>query len=284
MVEEEAAPLVGSCRLTLTAMVFLGVYHLMALRFNLSIALVCMSSDPTHSNGSGLNTTLEEACLVGELEELVELQDDVVAQEVVLVQEEEREFQWSKGFQGALLSSFFYGYIMTQIVGGWCSDRWGGKVVFLIGMVTLTSTSLLIPPLARLQPSLLLLVRLVQGLASGLAFPSLYNLFTVWTSPGERATLMSLAYAGIPTATVATFPLSSWLCQSNIDGGWPLAFYVPGATGLAWCLAFHLLVYSRPQDHPRLGEVERRHLRAPNNNTSHKLQVRPPTTSLPLST
>ena len=33
------APLLGSCRLILTIMVFFGVYHLMALRFNLSMAL-----------------------------------------------------------------------------------------------------------------------------------------------------------------------------------------------------------------------------------------------------
>lgn len=35
----EKDPLVGSCRLVLTVMVFFGVYHLMALRFNLSMAL-----------------------------------------------------------------------------------------------------------------------------------------------------------------------------------------------------------------------------------------------------
>ena len=35
----EKEPLFGSCRLVLTVMVFFGVYHLMALRFNLSMAL-----------------------------------------------------------------------------------------------------------------------------------------------------------------------------------------------------------------------------------------------------
>ena len=44
---EPKYPLLGSCRLVLTIMVFFGVYHLMALRFNLSMALVCMTNDPT---------------------------------------------------------------------------------------------------------------------------------------------------------------------------------------------------------------------------------------------
>ena len=57
------------------------------------------------------------------------------------------------------------------------SDRCGGKAVFLVGMVCLSSCSVLLPLLARLSPHLVLLARLVQGAASGLAFPSLYNLF-----------------------------------------------------------------------------------------------------------
>ena len=64
-----------------------------------------------------------------------------------------------------------------QIVGGYFSDRFGGKTVFLIGMSLLTLTTLLIPVLARTDPYLVLAVRILQGLASGLSYPSLYNLF-----------------------------------------------------------------------------------------------------------
>lgn len=72
------------------------------------------------------------------------------------------------------------------------------------------------------------MVRIIQGLATGLAFPSIYTLFNDWSSPKERATLMSVAFAGVPTACVANFPVMSLLCQSGIDGGWPMTFYVPG--------------------------------------------------------
>ena len=50
---------------------------------------------------------------------------------------------------------------------------------------------------------------------------------------------------------VLTFPLSSWLCQSGLDGGWPMTFYAPGTTGLVWCALFYLLIYSSPRVHPR---------------------------------
>ena len=36
---------------------------------------------------------------------------------------EEKEFQWSKSLQGLLLGCFFYGYILTQIIGGYFSDK-----------------------------------------------------------------------------------------------------------------------------------------------------------------
>ena len=40
-----------------------------------------------------------------------------------LLEAELKEFQWSKSLQGLLLSCFFYGYILTQIIGGYFSDK-----------------------------------------------------------------------------------------------------------------------------------------------------------------
>ena len=81
---------------------------------------------------------------------------------------------------------------------------------------------------SRLDPMALVAVRAIQGLVSGLAYPSTYNLFNKWTSPEERATIMSIVFAGIPVAIIVNYPLSSALCESGIDGGWPLVFYIPG--------------------------------------------------------
>ena len=82
----------------------------------------------------------------------------------------------------------------------------------------------------------LVAVRAVQGLFSGLAFPSTYNLFNKWSSPEERATIMSIVFAGIPVAIIVNYPLSSALCESGVDGGWPLVFYIPGKLIIAFYL------------------------------------------------
>ena len=75
-----------------------------------------MTEDPTEksSNESGVRTECPA--------------DPVTKQPAVSVTDhqlpaESKEFEWSKSLQGLLLSCFFYGYILTQIIGGYFSDK-----------------------------------------------------------------------------------------------------------------------------------------------------------------
>ena len=103
-------------------------------------------------------------------------------------------------------------------------------------------------------------VTLILGLVSGLAFPSLYNLFAIWSGPEERATLMSIVFSGISFANMINLPFSAGLCATGIDGGWPMVFYVPGGLGLLWCLIFKFLCFSTPQNHPWISNIEKMYL------------------------
>ena len=103
-------------------------------------------------------------------------------------------------------------------------------------------------------------VTLILGLVSGLAFPSLYNLFAIWSGPEERATLMSIVFSGISFANMINLPFSAGLCATGIDGGWPMVFYVPGGLGLLWCLIFKFLCFSTPQNHPWISDLEKMYL------------------------
>ena len=109
-----------------------------------------------------------------------------------------------------------------------------------------------------------MVIRIIQGLVSGVAFPSLYNLFAVWSSPNERATLMSIVLSGLALANVVNLPFSAALCATGIDGGWPMVFYVPGLIGIVWCLAFHFMCFSSPCDHPWISKEEQMFLQIAN--------------------
>lgn len=66
---------------------------------------------------------------------------------------------------------------------------------------------------------------------------------------------------GSQLGTVVGTIASGWLCSSSVLGGWPLVFYVFGASGLVWALAWWCLVSERPEDHPGLSEAELKKLK-----------------------
>ena len=55
------------------------------------------------------------------------------------------------------------------------------------------------------------------GLVSGVVFPSFYNLFSVWSSPDERATLMSAVMSGIVVANVINLPVRTTIFFFFLD-------------------------------------------------------------------
>ena len=86
------------------------------------------------------------------------------------------EFDFSRTQEAAVLSAFFLGYAATGVLGGWLSDRYGGKVV-LPGAVAAWSLATLLTPLAAAAglPALLL-ARVGLGAAEGPAFPAVHAL------------------------------------------------------------------------------------------------------------
>lgn len=64
---------------------------------------------------------------------------------------------------GWILSSFFFGYIITQIPGGWLAARFGGRWIFGIGIVMTAVLTLLTPVAVYLSIWALIAVRVAEG-------------------------------------------------------------------------------------------------------------------------
>lgn len=73
------------------------------------------------------------------------------------------EFDWSRQTQGNILSSFFWGYVCTQILGGWLARKYGGKRVIFLGVMLAAICTFLSPPAARLSPYALMVMRIING-------------------------------------------------------------------------------------------------------------------------
>jgi len=78
----------------------------------------------------------------------------------------EGEFDWSRQFQGHVLSAYFYGYIVTQVPGGMLAGRYGAKHVLGTGILISAIATLLTPVAGRLSSYLFILMRVILGAAS----------------------------------------------------------------------------------------------------------------------
>lgn len=63
-----------------------------------------------------------------------------------------------------MLSSFFYGYIITQLPGGCLALKFGGKNLFGLGILSTAVLTLLTPVAARASVALLVTLRILIGL------------------------------------------------------------------------------------------------------------------------
>lgn len=73
-------------------------------------------------------------------------------------------FAWKTDLQGYILSSFFYGYVITQIPFGLLSKKYGSIYFLGVGMLINSLFGLLVPLAANCGIWWLIAVRFIQGL------------------------------------------------------------------------------------------------------------------------
>jgi ACS family sodium-dependent inorganic phosphate cotransporter len=163
------------------------------------------------------------------------------------------ELGWNMQTQGTVLSSFFLGYLVLQIVGGRLADRFGGKVVLATGVLLWSLFTILTPPAAWLGFTLLIAVRIAMGMGEAVTFPSIYSLYSRWMPLSERSRAVGFTNSGIPLGTVFALVVTPLIVQRF---GWEWAFYGFGAAGVLWFVFWQPLAAATPRADPRLGAEE----------------------------
>ena len=169
------------------------------------------------------------------------------------------QFGWDRSTQGLVLSSFFAGYLLTQVFGGFLADRFGGKVVLGFGVLLWSLFTLVTPPAAALGLTVLLIARVGMGLGEAVTFPSVYSLFARWVPREERTRAVGLNGSGIPLGTVFALVVTPYIV---LHLGWSWAFYLFGAVGFVWFFAWQRLTTADPEEHPTMGSDELALIRA----------------------
>jgi ACS family sodium-dependent inorganic phosphate cotransporter len=170
----------------------------------------------------------------------------------VTILQMEDEFGWTAAQKGMVLSSFFWGYLLTQLPGGWLADRFGAKAVLGLGVVWWSFFTLL-TPLTAASLTTLFLARASMGLGEGLNFPAIHSLTARWIPIQERSRAIAFNYTGLLLGTVVGLLLTPFLM---VHFGWRSVFYSFGILGFLWYILWHRLAANRPEDHPTISSEE----------------------------
>ncbi|KAJ8317628.1 hypothetical protein KUTeg_005532 [Tegillarca granosa] len=261
-IDPKNVPWWTSSRLGLAVLGFLGFINVYALRVNMSVAIVCMVNRTAIKASSDDNTSSaarSEGC--GYMTDI----NGTTSSEF-----EDGELVWDKTIQGLILGSFFWGYLVTQIPGGWVATKFGGKRVYGWSMLVATLLTFITPIAAQTSYIFLIVIRIILGVCSGVCFPAMHALWGQWAPPGERSKLVGFTYAGAQVGNVVTFPIAGLLCKYGFAGGWPSIFYVLGILNFIWVIIWLLLVSDSPSTHRRISKIERDYILQTTSNTMHK--------------
>ncbi|KAH3787125.1 hypothetical protein DPMN_165246 [Dreissena polymorpha] len=260
--DPNAVPWWTSCRLALAVLGFFGFLNVYALRINMSIAIVCMvnhtaikgleAAANTSSNGTIISASEASRCGL--------LTTDESGNLTTTSKNADGEFVWEEQTQGFILGSFFWGYLLTQIPGGWLATKIGGKRIFGYSMLLATIATFLTPVGAQTHYVFLIVLRVIVGIASGVCYPSMHAIWGNWAPPMERSKLVSFTYAGAQVGNVVTFPLAGMLCKYGFAGGWPSIFYVLGILSMVWFVLWMIFVSDSPNQHRRISHAEKSYI------------------------
>ncbi|XP_042237536.1 sialin-like isoform X3 [Homarus americanus] len=229
-------------RHVLIILLFLGFAGVYAMRVNLSVAIVAMVKSRPRSQNQ--NEQIDETCPIPEAQRTKMGSSEIGG-----------EFDWDEETQGMILGSFFYGYLLTNYLGGYLAERLGGRLIFGTG-VTLTALLTVISPLAaRHSSSAFVIIRILEGMTEGVTFPAMNVMISHWIPPQERARSLARICGGCQLGTVITLSISGWLTQT--PWGWPSVFIIFGLYGLVWGCLWFMYAYDTPDLHPTVSTAEK---------------------------
>jgi ACS family sodium-dependent inorganic phosphate cotransporter len=145
------------------------------------------------------------------------------------------ELGWNETRKGLVLSSFFVGYILMMLTAARLANRYGGKIVLGMAVAWWSLFTVLTPPAAHASLPILVICRMALGLGEAAVFPASFNMIGRWVPPLQRSRAVALIASFQHLGTVFALTATGWLVQRY---GWPMPFYVFGAIGFAWVVAW----------------------------------------------
>jgi ACS family glucarate transporter-like MFS transporter len=170
------------------------------------------------------------------------------------------EFSIPLKTMGWILGAFLLGYSLSQVPGGYLSDRFGPRKVLVAAIAwwsVLTAATALAPRLFLTGwfgvAWSFAVVRFLIGIGEAPSSPAYTKVVANWMGSRHRGlgssfNLLGIGLGGALTPMLITFIMQRW--------GWRTAFYCCGLWGIVAVLAWYFLATDQPDQNPRVNQEE----------------------------
>jgi len=224
-------------------LIFYAMFLVYAMRVNLSVTIIAMVNHTAIRTNTSDNGTFD-SCPHDNGTEPAKPRDG--------------PYVWPEDVQGWILNAFFWGYICTQIPGGYLAESFSVKWVFGWGIFLTAVLTILSQGAVAIGYYAFIALRILEGVCEGVTYPALYALCARWAPATERSWMAGIANVGTIIGTVVAVPVSAQLCSSSL--GWPSVFYLFGGLGVIWGILWYFLATSTPEKCRWMSDEEKRYI------------------------
>jgi ACS family hexuronate transporter-like MFS transporter len=168
----------------------------------------------------------------------------------------QHNFGWNEIDFGNLVFAFQAAYAAGMLLVGRLVDRLGVRLGYAVTMIFWSLASMGHALASSLTG--FIVARASLGFTESGVFPCSIKAVAEWFPNKERSFAIGIFNAGANVGAMLTPLLVPWVV---IHWGWRWAFIITGGIGFLW-LALWLLLYRKPEDHPRMSKAELAYIRS----------------------
>ncbi|XP_015784692.1 sialin-like [Tetranychus urticae] len=163
---------------------------------------------------------------------------------------------WTSVDKDRMLQAGFWGILAISLFSGRICELFGPRKVVSLALAFVGFTNMLFPLIAKHSFLGAYLVKVIQGICAGLIPPSLFVMISRWSTSSERTLSNSVVISGGAIGSLVGLPFAGILVSSSFLGGWPSVFYLFGGLNVIIAIAWYIIIYDTPEEHPYLSAEE----------------------------
>uniref|UniRef100_A0A0N5A155 MFS domain-containing protein n=1 Tax=Parastrongyloides trichosuri TaxID=131310 RepID=A0A0N5A155_PARTI len=156
----------------------------------------------------------------------------------------EGTFDWNEDVQNLIVSSNFWGSLLTTTFAGYLADKTSPKKIIIFCTLTLLITTAAFPPLAIYFGYVPVIIsRFLFGIGEAFWAPSFNHILSNWIPLTEKGLAVGIYTSGVQISVLLGNPIAAYFCNTSI--GWPGTFYFCAFLLLLYIITWMLCVQNR---------------------------------------